>query len=86
MAWINWNPATYYWWWGGGAYWCSTYSQASCAWWDWCQWIVILRYKTDWSCWISNQSRWWTKTTCWDYTIHTFTDTSWTLQFIPVFK
>jgi hypothetical protein len=31
-------------------------------------------------------SVWWTKYTCWDYTIHCFTDTSAVQQFIPVFK
>lgn len=67
---IGWD-ATYYWWgWGGssGSWW-------SC-WWRWCQWIVIVKYKTDWSCWFTTATGW-TVTTDWDYTVHTFTS-DWT--------
>ena len=57
----NWCDATYYgWWW----------------WWKWgrwYQWVVIIRYKTDWSCWVTTASTWWCKYTCWAYTIHCFT-------------
>lgn len=64
----RWCNATYYgwWWWGWG--------------WNWCQWIVIVRYKTDWSCWI-NCATWWTKTTSWAYTVHTFTS-NWTFTIV----
>jgi hypothetical protein len=44
--------------------------------WNWCQWIAIVRYPTDWSYWITCAT-WWTVTTCtinWvEYNIHTFT-------------
>lgn len=77
-----WCDATYYWWWG----WAIQYWSSSCCAWSWCQWIVIIRYKTDWSCWIKNTSSWWCKYTCWDYTIHCFTNVwSWE-KFLPVFK
>lgn len=74
-----WCNATGYWgWWWWGWYYCS--------WGTWWQWIVIVRYKTDWSCWICNTSTWWTKYTCWDYTIHCFTNTSNVEEFIPVYN
>lgn len=76
--WIRWNgniwcsATSYWWWWWGGA---------TC-WWNWYQWIVIVRYKTDWSCWISNWN-WWVKYTCWAYTIHCFSAV-WTFCFEAV--
>lgn len=85
-AWASWCAATWYWWWWWGGYGCVTNTGAQSTWWAWKQWIVILRYKTDWSCWIRNLSYWWTKYTCWEYTIHCFTDTSATNYFCPVFK
>lgn len=79
--WVNtcntWCNATYYWWWWG--WWDSRH-------WTWYQWVVILRYKTDWSCWIKNTSIGWCKYECWDYTIHCFTCVDFTECFIPVFK
>ena len=83
--WWNWSHANanwcdapcYWWWWGGG------WKNGTCRWWNWCQWVVILRYKTDWTCWIKPSSTWWCKYTCWEYTIHCFTS-SWT--FIPAYK
>jgi len=68
---------TYYWWGWGGWYYCST----NCCWWRWYQWIVILRYKTDWSSWINPDcALWWCKYCCWDYTIHCF-DSVWNNYF-----
>ena len=59
--WATWCCATYYWWGGWGNSW------------GWCQWIVVVRYKTNGS-WINATSTtWWCKYTCWDYTIHKFT-------------
>ena len=73
--WWNWwcqlgTSATYYWW-GWGWSW-----EYSCCWWNWCQWIVIVKYKTNWDCWFTTAT-WWTITTDWDYTVHTFTS-DWT--------
>lgn len=79
-AWWAW------WWWQFSCQW-SNYSivlwQHWCwhdwCWWSghpdscyWCDWIVVVRYKTDWSCWFSHAT-WGCKYTCWDYTIHCFT-------------
>ena len=61
--------ANWYWAWWWGVTWCAN-------WWCWCQGVVIIRYKTDWSCYI-NCATWWTKYTCGDYTIHRFTS-NWT--------
>lgn len=75
----KWCDATYYWWWwgGGGNGWP----------WCWCQWIIIIRYHTDGSDWICAEcSFWWCKYTCWEYTIHCFTDMSEHNEFIPVYK
>lgn len=62
--WWDWNWAScwrWYWgWWGWGC--CYQY-------WKWCQGIVIVRYPTE--CWYN--ITWWCKYTCWDYTIHCFT-------------
>lgn len=81
----NWSNATFYWWGWGWGYgksndsWC--YS-----WWSGYQWVVILRYKTDWTCWIKPTSTWWCKYTCWEWTIHRF-DTVWALEtFNPVYN
>ena len=67
-SWWNncpWCNATWCWWWGWWAwYW---------KWWTWWDWVVIVRYKTDGSCWVLPQSYGWCKYTCWDYTIHCFT-------------
>ena len=67
---LNWCNATYYWWGGGWA--ASWYSSTHANWWNWCQWIVIIRYKTDGTCWVKCAT-WWTITTSGWYTIHTFT-------------
>lgn len=75
------------WWCGGGGKWgsCTTDGEnATCYGWGWgwgwsnhkwgngCQWVVIIRYKTDGSCGVCCAT-WGTITTSWDYTIHTFT-------------
>ena len=88
--WWNWWPssqrwcnATYYWWWWGwGSVWWSSASYNT--WWAWCQWVVIIRYKTDGSCGVSPSSTWGCKYTCWNYTIHCFC-TVWTSTFTPAF-
>lgn len=72
-----WMSATTYWsWWWWG---CCRYG-----WWNWRQWIVIVRYPSDWSYWI-NCATWWTVTTCtidWtEYKIHKFT-TNWTFTIV----
>lgn len=74
----DWCPATYYWWWWGGGW--LSYSGFPKNWWAWCQWIVIIRYKTDWSYWLTNATGW-CKYTCGDYTIHCFTS-DWTFCII----
>ena len=94
--WANGSTWWTWWWWDGKPYWtrwCDATSYWSWWWWSvngtawcWCQWIVILRYKTDWSCWICGNSLWWCKYTCGQYTIHCFTGTAMTEQFIPVYK
>lgn len=77
-VWNHCCDATYYWWWWW--WW----------WWKWCQWVAIIRYPTDWSYWLSNNTLWWTVTTeviDWkEYRIHTFTDTDHVCCFYPVFK
>ena len=67
-AWCNWTCYWAWWWWG----WEST----SYPWWCWYQWIVIVRYHTDGSDWITSATGW-CKYTCGDYTIHCFTS-NWT--------
>lgn len=63
-----WNATTCWsWWWWAWA--------GSLAWWAWAWWVVTICYKTDWSCGITCAT-WWTKSTSWAYTIHTFTS-SW---------
>ena len=75
----EWSAACWCYWWGW-AWQCNhTWTRNI----SWCQWIVVVRYKTDWSCWIKNTSSWWCKYTCWDYTIHCFTEDA---VFIPTFK
>lgn len=66
-----WCPATTYWSWWGAIWWWDWYW--ACIWWDWCQWIVGIRYKTNWSWWIKPSSTWWCKYEYWEYTIHCFT-------------
>lgn len=67
---LNWRiPTAWYccwWWWWGWAprSWCGPKA--------WAAWVVIARYKTDWSMWI-NCATWWCVYTCGDYTIHCFT-------------
>ena len=74
--WTSWWDATNYWWWGWGG-WCVAYAyDIFPRWWNWCQWLIKVCYKTDWSCWFSCAT-WWTVTTDWDYTVHTFTS-DWT--------
>lgn len=85
-AWVDWwgtwwyyscqsyNATNYGWGW-----WWAVQTQ-NCYWWDGCQWVVIVCYKTDWSCWI-NCATWWTKTTSWDYTVHRFTS-DWTFTIV----
>lgn len=64
----DWCNATYFGWWGGWTY-------CRCRhWWNWYQWVFIARYPS--GCWYD--ITWWTKYTCWDYTIHCFTS-DWTL-------
>ena len=70
----NWS---YYWWWWGWA--ASTESNTWANGGCWYQWVVYIRYKTDWSCWIKC-ALWWNKYVCWDYTIHEFT-TVWSTDF-----
>lgn len=72
------TDATNYWWWWG--WWSNNYRSQYAYGWAWCQWIVIVCYKTDWSCWFSCAT-WWTVTTSWDYTVHTFT-TDWTFTIV----
>lgn len=74
--WTGWRPYTcpvcsYCWsWWN---WWFTASNQAViCAATNWCQWLVVVRYKTDWSMWI-NCATWWCVYTCWEYTIHCFT-------------
>lgn len=69
--WGNWSC---YWAWGWG--WGMYAANTACTWWgwDWCQWVFIVRYPT--ACWYN--VTWWTKYTCWNYTIHRFTS-NWTL-------
>lgn len=63
-----WCPATSRW----GGWWAANGRDNAS--WAWCQWIFVLRYPT--ACWYNIS--WWTKYTCWDYTIHCFTS-NWTL-------
>ena len=74
--WCNW---TNYWWWGWWAWYRSSWWW-NLKWWDWAWWAVIICYKTDGSDWITCAT-WWTVTTSWDYTIHTFTS-DWTFCII----
>lgn len=82
--------AKYYWWWGG--WWTRSWLTYTSywIWWDWCQWIVIIRYPTDWSYWLKNDTSWWTITTCtidWkEWRIHTFTNVECVECFYPIFK
>ena len=82
---ITWSCVWYAWgWWGGSCGYCSHWAwwqwSTNCWWWwqwwqntndgdPWRNWLFILRYPT--ACWYS--ITWWTKYTCWDYTIHCFT-------------
>lgn len=75
------NAVTYWSWWGGGWWWTSNY-----CWWAWCQWVVYIRYHTDWSDWIKPTSTWGTRYNCGVYTIHRFTNTSSVEYFHPVFS
>lgn len=78
-----WCNATWYWWWWGGGGWYTAYCRN---WWNWYQWVVILRYKTDWTCWILPSSTWWCQYTCWEWTIHCFCN-AWCLEtFNPVYN
>lgn len=64
----NWYDAICYWsWWGGGYTLCSSYC---CKWWDWYQWIFILRYPS--SC--GYNISWGCKYECSGYCIHCFTE------------
>lgn len=73
----NWCNATCYWWWWG--WWASRY-EGTYNWGDGCQWIVIVKYASDWSDWISCAT-WGTVTTETiddvEYCVHTFT-ANWT--------
>lgn len=51
-------------WWGGWYQYCK--------WWAWWWGLVVVRYRTDWSNWITDAT-WWCKYVCGDYTIHCFT-------------
>lgn len=88
---ISWTSQSFAWWWGWNGwnrvwYWCCWWwngkqNATTCwSWWGncatWAGWILILRYPT--ACWYN--VTWWTKYTCWDYTIHCFTS-NWCLCF-----
>lgn len=78
-----WWAATYYWWgWG----WAGSNWDNRPWWWWWYQWVVILRYHTDWSDWLLPSSTWWCRYSCWEYTIHCFTNIWASEVFTPVFK
>lgn len=62
VSWGNWT--TPWSWWGWGS--------PNNNWWLGANWIVVVRYPTDWSYWITDATGW-CKYTCWDYTIHCFT-------------
>lgn len=61
----NWSWATTYGWWG---WWAAGRDGVNLYSWAWYQWIVVVRYLTG-----SLIATWWTVTTYWNYTIHTFT-------------
>ena len=66
-SWRCWScDATYYWWW----WWGNGCSHTA---WCWYQWIVIVRYPTDWSYWITDWE-WGCKYVCGDYVIHCYTE------------
>lgn len=60
---LLWCDATYYWWWGGGSWSCS------CKWWDWYQWVAIIRYPAK----CQYKLKWWCEYVCNWYYIHCFT-------------
>ena len=69
-----WSNATTCWswgWWWAYPWYC---------WWNGACWIVVVRYKTDGSCWITCAT-WWCVYTCGDYTIHCFTS-NWTFTIV----
>jgi len=84
---ISWSCVWYAWWWNWKDCCCNRYWNGWC-WWRWCwwwwgetwmqeewkSWVFIARYPT--ACWYN--ITWWTKYTCWGYTIHCFTS-NWTL-------
>ena len=57
------------WLWWGGWWWASSYDVTTTGW----LWVVIIAYHTNWSDWVSPSSTWWSVTTSWGMTIHTFT-------------
>ena len=66
--WRSWTAATTCWaWWGWNTY--------EWSWWRWGNWLAVFRYPT--ACWYNVTG--WCKYTCWDYTIHCFTE-SWCLE------
>lgn len=71
---VNNKCGTYYWWWGWGAT-CDSWG------WPWYQWIVIVRYPTDWSYWFTTATWWNCCVTCNWYKIHCFTS-NWTFTIV----
>lgn len=65
----NWSNATNYWWWWWSANW------------SWCQWLVAICYKTDWSCCFTCATGWDCCVTCNWYKIHYFTN-NWSFKVI----
>ena len=70
--WTQWTTNT--WWWGW--WWNHVYKN----WFSWGSGVVIVRYKTDWWCWI-NCATWWTVFCCNWYTYHCFTS-NWTFTIV----
>lgn len=75
-TWCTSWPTMCWWWWHASACWASVS--------NWANWLVVVAYKTDGSCWILPDSSWWIKFTCWAFTYHCFTSCSG--SFNPIFK
>ena len=72
--WAGWYAATNYWW----GWWWTHWSQCP-YWYPWCQWMVEICYKIDWSCWYSKATWWQCCYICNWYCVHRFTS-GWTFQ------
>lgn len=71
VAWTDWLGG-----WGGWG----TNGTSPASWAKGGKWVVIISYKTDGSDGVDTSSTWWTVTTSWEYTIHTFTSSgTWTM-------